>query len=703
MKKQRNKFNHWLAPLATLLMIAGCGGDGDGGGAAPQPVVSGPPVNVGFESPTGVTKVTIDGQSYDVADRQVLAVLADDITQKDYDAVLAAMSTPTVAAIGTRKELRMIQAVSAAAGGEGALIAALQAMPGVVYAGYNFVVETTRANPHRAYDPAAYAPLLMREKAKAISPLGRYWVNQIDLPGAQAVEAELGITRSGRIAIVDTGLKAAQNVLAEARVSRVDSNGAAISDDSTSDVKTHGLDVTAFAAGSSLDAAGVSRNADVLMVDVYRDECGGILSVLGCPLGIGRTFHNELAQGIATAVATDARVINVSWGDTSECGDAKAKRIAARQGFRAIHQAAVNLARRNDKLLTFSAGNNCEKEDDQLFAVADDPSADSWTSHALIVGASTEDLKDASFSRMGKVVNLMAPGAAVSWGGSATNGTSFSAPIVAGSASLLMGVNAELSAPEIRFLLMDSAEATIGFSDAKTAKYKGYVGENASGPNRLLNVGSAAKAAKLTRDASLTTVDVVSLAKAENKEVSFDVVIPDTGVKALDVVFVVDVSGSYGDDIATLKRQAASIVDALQARGIDVQFGISAFSDFPMGGYGSSGDFGFRRLTRITGDRAEVLAGINSLSLLSVAMVRSRNSRRCTRWPRAGAETSTAMASMTLPRATSTRNRWAFALVRPSWCCLRPMPRFTMPTSSRPIPQLASMSRSIRSSVQASV
>lgn len=608
-----------LFALAAVLSLAACGDSNHQAGTSP----TSPPsvvVTDSFPRPTATRMVRIDGVSATVAARQAVITLNEDVSRAEYDAVIQRLRSLPVNAIGQRLALRMLVATVANAGDEDAVITALAAMPGVAHAGYNPVVVTSRANPRVAAEPAPQRRALALpsvDRTLASVAVGRYWVDDIGLGAAHTVEDELAISSGPRIAIVDTGLPAGQALLAAGRVTRVNATGAALTGDPDSETVTHGRHVTGFAAGHSSSAAGVSRHAQVLMVDVQGDECRGLLSLFGCPFDIGRVFRTDLASGLETAIDSSARVVNVSWGDTSECRDARAARIEARLGFRAQHAAVVNLARRKDKLVVFSSGNNCEKADDQLLPDAMRSSEDSWQSNALIVGASTEAGRDALFSRMGRVVNLLAPGEAVSYGDSVLDGTSFSTPIVTGSAAVVLGINPALSAPEARHLLIQGAEATLSFADAAAAAYRGYAGSNASTPNRLLNTGNSARAAKLTRNAALTTLPAVQLAKGERKTVQFDVDIPATGVRALDVVFLIDVSGSYRDDIATLKRQAGAIVDALLARGIDVQFGVSEFSDFPIGDFGDSGDSAFRRLTRITGDKAAVLAGIDALSIKS--------------------------------------------------------------------------------------
>lgn len=603
------KYLRGLSVLGVAAAITACGGGG--GSDSSSPAV---PVKSGFTAPTQARAVTLDGMQQVVADRQFLVLMQEDVTPSQYDAVLRALKAQRVASIGERKQLRMLQVVLLDNLDEAAVWNSVRHLPGVMRVDYNFAVDTTRENP--PMPPAG--PLIAdapRMKRLAISSAGRYWVDQIGLPQAWAVEDALGVTQSARIAVVDTGVPAGQKVIDESRLTRVDAAGAALTDDSTIDAKDHGLWVSAFAAGHTSDASGVSRHANVLSVDVYTDQCKGLFSFFGCPGDIGRVFDTDLAEGALTALQDSARVVNLSWAREPDCDAAEAARQASQRSFREMLKPLVNLARRSDKLLVLAAGNKCEKRDDQLLISATDIAADSWSSHALIVGASTALGRDAPFSRMGAVVNIMAPGESMGWGHTTGSGTSYAAPLVVGAASILQGINNQLSAPETRYLLMKGAETSISFTDMKVAKFRGYTGPDATGPAQQLHVGNAAAAARLTRDARLQVLDTVHLALGQSQKVSFDVDIPSTGVRALDVVFVIDVSGSYENDIATFKGQAGGIVDALLARGIDVQFGVTEFADFPLSPYGATGDVPFRRLARLTADKEAVLAGINALRL----------------------------------------------------------------------------------------
>lgn len=605
----RNSVMRFAASLSLLLALGACGGGA--GGTDPAPVVQ---VQTGFTKPAAARAIGTGGATQVIADRQVLVTMAEDVTPAQYDAVIAQVKRLKVDRIGELRDLRMLQITVQVSGGEADVINAVKSLPGVTHAGYNIAVETTRENPPSSGLPwTDPLPSRAHKLAAASTIPGRYWEGEIDLAAAREVEDGLGIKRAAGIAVVDTGMPAAQNLLAESRLRRVDANGSPLTDDETIDVKTHGSWVIAFAAGSSTLANGVSRYSDVLSVDVYSSQCQGVFAFFGCPADLGRVFQTDLAEGVQTALRSDARVINVSWGREAECSASLADRLDLQRGFRETMKPLVNLARKLDKLLVFASGNKCEKQDDQLLDDVNDVAADSWTSHALIVGASNSSRHDALFSRMGRVVDLMAPGEDVSWGKGTGSGTSYAAPLVTGVAAMLQGVAPNMSAPETRYLVLNGAEPALTFTDAKAAKYRGYNGESAATPNLLLKAGNSARAAKLVREVPLKVLDGVSLKRGEAKDVSFEVEVPSTGVRALDLVFAVDGTGSYGDDIASLRRQAGGIVDALLARGIDVQFAVTAFADFPQAPYGDAGDLPFRRITRMTADKAAVLAGINAL------------------------------------------------------------------------------------------
>jgi hypothetical protein len=87
----------------------------------------------------------------------------------------------------------------------------------------------------------------------------------------------------------------------------------------------------------------------------------------------------------------------------------------------------------------------------------------------------------------------------------------------------------------------------------------------------------------------------------------------------LDVCWVIDVSGSFFDDLPNLTANAAAIFNdtiAAAAPGT-VRFGLASFSDFPFSPWGSdiSGDYAYRLEQTLTGD---VTTWVNAVSALAL-------------------------------------------------------------------------------------
>ncbi len=84
----------------------------------------------------------------------------------------------------------------------------------------------------------------------------------------------------------------------------------------------------------------------------------------------------------------------------------------------------------------------------------------------------------------------------------------------------------------------------------------------------------------------------------------------------LDVCLVVDLSGSYDDDLPNIMSLAPGIWDAVVAGGVsDLQFGLASFVDFPFPNWGSAdtGDYAYRLDQQLTSDKATWLAAVNAM------------------------------------------------------------------------------------------
>ena len=162
--------------------------------------------------------------------------------------------------------------------------------------------------------------------------------------------------------------------------------------------------------------------------------------------------NKDIANAIRYAVDNGARVINMSFG----------KSYSPQKG--AVDE-AVAYAVANNVLLVHASGNSGEDIDvaDNFptRTLLDGTVTNGW----LEVGASTSDASAiaAGFSNYGQTaVDLFAPGENVTslkpGGGIQTaNGTSFASPVVAGVAALVMAYYPDLSAEEVRQILLASS------------------------------------------------------------------------------------------------------------------------------------------------------------------------------------------------------------------------------------------------------
>ncbi|NDW44314.1 M10 family metallopeptidase C-terminal domain-containing protein, partial [Ruegeria sp. PrR005] len=85
----------------------------------------------------------------------------------------------------------------------------------------------------------------------------------------------------------------------------------------------------------------------------------------------------------------------------------------------------------------------------------------------------------------------------------------------------------------------------------------------------------------------------------------------------LDFIFLVDLSGSFFDDLPNFVDSAKQIAADLRAENPDVQFAIASFVDRPVSPYGSPGDYLYRAELALTDDVTAFETTLNGLSTLS--------------------------------------------------------------------------------------
>jgi thermitase len=193
------------------------------------------------------------------------------------------------------------------------------------------------------------------------------------------------------------------------------------------DVCGHGTAVAGTAAATSNNAtgvAGVAGGASIMPLRIaYSDSTG-------C-----HAYFSTIASGITYAADHGARIANVSYTGIA--------------GSSAILSAARYMNGKGG-LVFVSAGNNNIDEN-----VTPDPAL-------VIVSATDANDAKASFSSWGSFVTVSAPGTYI-WttnnalGYSQWNGTSFSAPVTAGVAALMMAARPDLGGDRIESLMYSTA------------------------------------------------------------------------------------------------------------------------------------------------------------------------------------------------------------------------------------------------------
>jgi Ca2+-binding RTX toxin-like protein len=112
----------------------------------------------------------------------------------------------------------------------------------------------------------------------------------------------------------------------------------------------------------------------------------------------------------------------------------------------------------------------------------------------------------------------------------------------------------------------------------------------------------------------------INLTPGQTTTIGGDVITFSNGTNIssnLDFVFLQDLSGSFDDDVSTVRTLVPNITSALTSIAPNVRYGYSSFVDKPTGGFGSGSDYVYRTDLAITADTAAVQATVNALRTLS--------------------------------------------------------------------------------------
>ena len=234
----------------------------------------------------------------------------------------------------------------------------------------------------------------------------------------------------------------------------------------TADATGHGTSVAGAAAAMTNNGIGVSGVAGAARIMPIRVSDA-----------TGYAYYSTIAQGVTYAADHGARVANASFA-----GVFKSSSVAS----------AAQYLKSKGGLLFVSAGNSNINEN-----------SPANTSMIPVAATDSADAK-ASFSAYGDYVALTAPGVGIYTTGSdggyrAASGTSFSSPIAAGVAALMMAAKPSLTAAQVESLLYSTA------TDLGTAGRDIYFGWG------RVNAAAAVAAAAATTVAD-TTAPSVSIA-----------------------------------------------------------------------------------------------------------------------------------------------------------------------------------------------
>jgi thermitase len=278
----------------------------------------------------------------------------------------------------------------------------------------------------------------------------QYWANTVNLREAWGIA---GGDPSMIVAVIDSGVRGNHPDLIGRLVpgyNFVDDN------DNTTDVIGHGTSVAGIAAAAGNNGIGVA---------------GAALDVRIMPIKVGTAEGARvslIAQGIVYAVDNGARVINLSLGSPSDS---------------ALLQNALQYATSRNVMVVAAAGNTSN-------AVSFPASYP----EAISVGATTLDGTElAGFSSRISRVDLVAPGVDVLttfWSPTDGNtyawraGTSFAAPIVAGTVALALSVNPTLTVEDVREILTSTTQ--FGFEPGTPGTGAGLLDAGAAVQRTLL-------------------------------------------------------------------------------------------------------------------------------------------------------------------------------------------------------------------------
>ena len=340
--------------------------------------------------------------------------------------------------------------------------------------------------------------------------IGSAWhVSKIGAATAWDSSLGAGVT----IAILDSGIEASHPDL---KANLVAGRNVYDNNNDTSDICGHGTAVAGAAAAATNNALGVPGIAGGAKIMPLR------IAYWNTTQNNCYATYSSIAAGITYAADNGARIANASY---------------ARLFASSAVLSAARYMKSKGGLVFVSAGNSNVDE-----KTAADPAM-------IVVSSTTSSDARSSFSSYGAMVSLAAPGSgiwttALNGKYASKNGTSFSSPIAAGVAAMMMAARPDLSADTIESLLYSTA---VDLGAAGRDNYYGHGRVNAAAAvaaakNYGVSIDSAAPTVAISAPLGSSSVSgavAVSVSAADNVGVA------RVELKANGTVVAVDNAAPY--------------------------------------------------------------------------------------------------------------------------------------------------------------
>ncbi len=582
----------------AFAQLTACGGDG-GNTTAVKPVDSPEQrlinsINLAkseYVNPLSYKKVSINGVESLIASGLVFASLRETLSLVDAETFFQTLATLNVEVASVMPGSLTIQLKLPSGSDEASVVEKLQALPAVV-----------AAWPSK--------PIYTNDLVNAVSSLTstpEWW--RVATRSREAFSAyQLSVRKSNykqtSLAMVDTSLE-----------------------DSTAN---HAADVKRFLVGNSITSPIVEGMFPGGVVDQYAVYPIDFVPALNSVLG----FFGD--NGFNAAVNSGAKVINMSVGQATSAGDQDAtneKELRSTSLLGPLKKCHIN-----DCLVVKASGNDGLKNDNVMLSDKTNSLANRmrWADHGLIVGASNVEGKDATFSRMGSTVQLLAPGNMVGAYSQVNgpilvgtpgklypgiDGASYSTPMVSGVAAMVRTVAPSLRAAEVKRVLISTANPIVGFQtaaqlNADNFEKKWYSKRDhvqAVGPSVQLDARRAVESADALEAIGKKLLPQVELAFGKTQTVNITAT-RSVDNKLVDVVFLFDVSGSTEEQRSDFQTTSNSILASIKSAYANSAFGIAIFSDYPTSRVDSLKDKPFEILKTITSDPIQFSTSIATLS-----------------------------------------------------------------------------------------